>query len=105
MLLSARDPMVSAYRVEVSGWDSSQSFFVEKAELKWSEETGKRLTLARALRPGSMIFVRLLQAMTLDRSSPVAYQAELVGTLPDGQHQFRLNEVQPRTGPKVVSSY
>jgi hypothetical protein len=27
----------TAYAVEVSGWDSNKTFFVEKTELRWSE--------------------------------------------------------------------
>ena len=97
MLLTARHPVVATYRVEVSGWDSSQSFFVEKTELEWSEETGKEVSLKRQLRPGTMIFVRLLQPTATDRSSPVAYEAEYITSETAGLHQFRLIQVVPRT--------
>jgi len=97
MLLSARHPVVGTYRVEVSGWDSSQSFFVEKTELEWNEETGKQISLRRQLRPGAMIFVRLLQPTATDRSSPVAYKAEYITTDSGGLHHFRLTQVVPRT--------
>jgi hypothetical protein len=62
--------------VEVSGWDISQSFFVEKPELEWNEENGKQITLSRALRKRTMLFVRLLQSTAPERCSPVAYWAE-----------------------------
>ncbi len=97
MHLSARHPVANTYRVEVSGWDSSQSFFVEKSELEWSEATGKRVILSHSLRSEAMIFVRLLQPTSADRSCPIAYQAEYVATTPDGNHQFRLNQVYPRS--------
>jgi hypothetical protein len=45
MSFSARFPTTSLYRVEVSGWDKSQTFFVEKPELQWNEESGKHVTL------------------------------------------------------------
>ena len=48
MSLSARFPITSLYRVEVSGWDKSQTFFVEKSELEWNEESGKHVTLSSA---------------------------------------------------------
>jgi hypothetical protein len=73
MLLAAQRPITDTYPVEASGWDSAQSFFAEKAELEWNEATGKHLTLTRSLCPGSMIFLRLLQPLSADRSLPVAY--------------------------------
>jgi hypothetical protein len=96
MSLSVPPPATGTYRVEVSGWDSSLEFFVEKSELAWSEETGKQITLARALRKGTMVFVRLLQPTAPDHSSSVAYWAEYIATIPEGFHQFRLNQIHPR---------
>ncbi len=94
MLLLAQDRATDSYPVEASGWDSAQSFFVEKSELKWDEVTGKLLTLSRLLSPGSMIFLRLLQPISQDRSLSVAYQAQHVGVTRDGQQQFRLSQIQ-----------
>ena len=96
MQLIARQPLSSTYNVEVSGWDNSPSFFVEKTELSWKEETGKFLTLSRLLCPGTMIFVRLLQPIAAERSFPVAYRAEAVATTPEGKHQFRIKRCEPR---------
>ena len=56
MLWSAPQPLVSTYRVEVSGWDSAQSFFVEIANLEWDETSSKNITLGRSLCPGTMVF-------------------------------------------------
>jgi len=97
MLLIARHAIVGTYRVEVSGWDSDQSFFVEKTELEWSEESGKQITLSRALNPSTMVFVRLLQPTAADRSSPVAYKAEQIASIAGDLHQFRLSQVAPHT--------
>jgi hypothetical protein len=95
MLLTAQRPITDTYVVEASGWDSARTFFVEKAELEWNEATGKHLTLTRSLCPGSMIFLRLLQPLSADRSLPVAYHAQPTGVTPEGQQQFRLNQIQP----------
>jgi len=95
MLLTAHSQIADKYPVEASGWDSSQCFFVEKSELAWNEVTGKHLTLSHSLRPGSMIFLRLRQPMSPDRSLPVAYHAQPIGITSEGQQQFRLNLVQP----------
>lgn len=88
----ARQPITNIYSVEVSGWDDSLSFFVEKTELFWNSETDKFLTLSRLLCPGTMIFVRLLQPTTVERSFPVAYRAEAAATTPEGKHQFRVRQ-------------
>lgn len=98
MLLTLERPRTNCYQVEASGWDSEQSFFVEKCELEWNEETGKYLTLGRSLGPGSLVFLRLLQPASPDRALPVAYHAEPVGTTADGLQQFRLSQLQPMFG-------
>jgi hypothetical protein len=82
--------------VEVSGWDENQVFFVERSELGWDEHAGKHVTLSRMLSEGAIIFVRLIQPTALHRANPVPYEAEFVGCSPGGNHQFRLNGVQPR---------
>jgi hypothetical protein len=100
MQLTARKPLSNTYSVEVSGWDNSPSFFVERTELSWREETGKFLTLSRPLCPGTMIFVRLLQPIAAERSFPVAYQAEAIATTAEGKHQFRIKRCEPRGGER-----
>jgi len=97
MPLSADDAVTSTYPVEVSGWDSTQSFFVEKSELKWDEENDRKLTLSRPLRPGTMIFVRLLQPVSAELAFPVAYQALPVESTKE-QQEFRLIQIRPRSG-------
>jgi hypothetical protein len=96
MSLLASWPVMSTYRVEVSGWDTSPSFFVEKAELEWTEEGYKRVELGRELRHGAILFVRLLQPMSPDRSHPVPYEIESVAKTDGQRWQFRLRQAQPR---------
>lgn len=100
MLQYVRDPISSLFRVEVSGWDSTQSFFVEKADLEWNEESGKHVVMTRPLRDSAIIFVRLLQPTASERSYPVPYEAEFTTTTPSGHHQYRLNPVRLR--PKLA---
>src|SRR5437899_853123 len=97
MLLTEQRPARNSYPVEASGWDSDRCFFVEKSELEWKEESDKYVTLSHSLRPGSMIFLRLLQPTSPDRALTVAYRAEHVGVTPEGQQQFRLNQIQPHS--------
>ena len=99
MLSIARHPLKSTYGVEVSGWDNSQSFFVEKSELSWDQESGKHLTLSHRLSPGTMIFVRLLQPT--ERTFPVAYRAEPLATTPEGQQKFRVKCIEPRNAARA----
>jgi len=85
-----------AYRVEVSGWDSNQEFFVEKADLDWSEESGKQVLLSRAITPGTLLFLRLLHPTSLDRVHPVPYQADPREGRENGQFRVKLLPAQPR---------
>ena len=94
MPFTAHRPIINSYPVEVSGWDSAHSIFVEKSELEWNEETGKHLALTHSLRPGAMIFLRLLQPASPDRSLPVAYHAQFIGVTAEGQQRFRLKQIQ-----------
>jgi hypothetical protein len=96
MILSARFPISSLYRVEVSGWDKSQTFFVEKSELEWTEESGKQVTLSSAVPDGSVVFLRLIQPLSADRSQPVPYETEFLSVTPEGHNQFRLHPVSAR---------
>lgn len=52
----------NSYRVEVSGWDASEKFFVEKTALTWGGDEKKEINLRSSLREGSVVFVHLLQA-------------------------------------------
>jgi hypothetical protein len=100
MLLTVHRPITNSYPVEASGWDSAKSFFVEKSELEWNEQTGKYLALSHSLCSGAMIFLRLLQPTSPDRSLPVAYHVQHIGVTPEGQQQFRLNQIQPNGGSR-----
>ena len=69
----------SSYRVEVSGWDASENFFVEKTILDWKGEGKKRIEVRSSLREGCIVFVRLLQPLASGSNFPIAYQAAEVG--------------------------
>ena len=94
-MLTAEHVATNLYTVEVSGWDDNKAFFVEKSELEWGEAS-KQVTLNRGLNEGAVIFLRLLQTVSNDRSRPVAYEAELVTRNGEGQQQFRLRPVSLR---------
>ena len=87
---------VDHFRVEVSGWDEEEMFFVEESHLAWDEFAGKHISLRHMPPEGAIVFVRMLQPMALRQSPPIAYKVEFIGCDPDGLHQFRLSSVQPR---------
>jgi hypothetical protein len=100
MILTSEHPTGNLYRVEVSGWDDNKAFFVENSELEWTEDSGKQVTLNHGLSNGAVIFLRLIQPISDDRSHPVAYEAELVAKTDEGLGQFRLRPVSSRTERK-----
>ena len=75
----------AAYAVEVSGWDSNETFFVEKTELRWAEESAKLIHMTHAVASGALVFLRLLDPMSVDPVHPVPYMAERVAA-GDGGH-------------------
>jgi hypothetical protein len=96
MIVSEQLTRSECCRVEVSGWDENQSFFVEKCDLAWDDFAEKHISLHRMLPDGAMVFIRTLQAHGLTQTPPTVYKVEFIGCDPEGEHQFRLNEVQPR---------
>jgi hypothetical protein len=85
------------YRVEVSGWDANETFFVEKSRLMWSEKQGKRLALRALVRIGAVLFVRLIQPLGGGSGFPVAYRAVEFGSGKTGEHgMVTLEQLQPR---------
>lgn len=63
------------YRVEVSGWDAKENFFVEKTYLQWKEPAGKTISLRSPVQAESILFVRLLRSLGGGTSFPVPYRA------------------------------
>jgi hypothetical protein len=85
------------YRVEISGWNASDTFFVEKATLEWGRESQKTISLFSSLREGCVVFVRLLSSYANERYFHTAYQAlNVEERLPDGRIRASLVPVRPR---------
>lgn len=62
---------------EISGWDMDENFFVEKAVLQAHGNENKADLRAR-LRVGALVFVRLLDAKSMDRAVPITYRVSSV---------------------------
>jgi hypothetical protein len=89
------------YRVEVSGWDAKENFFVEKTTLEWNPDDKKSMRLRADIRPGCIVFVRLLQPLATATSFPIAYEA-LTSAERDasGAARVSLERLRPRASYK-----
>jgi hypothetical protein len=86
----------SNYRVEVSGWDALESFFLEKTVL-YSDSAGPQICLRARLREGSVVFVRPVQPFASDDDFPVPYVA--IKNLPlemDGRVSISIARLHPQ---------
>ncbi len=89
--------LLRSYRVEVSGWDALEGFFVEKTTLDWGKNTQQEIRLRSTLREGCVVFVRLLQPMDEGAHFPVAYRAvKLMAKDADGWTRISLAQMRPR---------
>lgn len=87
----------NSYAVEVSGWDASEDFFVERTDLTWTASGIKEISLRRTVREGSVIFVRLMQPVTKTDSCPIACQAmKVMERAATGRAHILLSQLRPR---------
>lgn len=63
------------YKVEISGWDHEENFFVEQTQLEWSENDQKKIVLRHHVTSGAMVFLRLAEPAKLPASLPIAFRA------------------------------
>jgi len=91
---------INRYRVEVSGWDSKENFFVEKTSLDWKEREGKTVALHAAVRVDSVLFVRLLRPLGGGEDFPVPHRALRVEERDQDASckHVGLEQLQPRKG-------
>ncbi len=90
-----------SYRVEVSGWDASENFFVEKTALNWCDDAGKQVLLRNSLREGAIVFIRLNQSATA-QIFPIAYQAQKISPRDArGLSRVSLVQLRPRPAPQA----
>lgn len=88
-----------SYRVEVSGWDRGENFFVERTQLVWGRDQKHEVNLRAPLRVGSIVFVRLIQNMLQNTAFPIAYQAVNLGKEnEEGVTCVKLEQMHPRGG-------
>jgi hypothetical protein len=88
------------YRVEISGWDAKENFFVEQTSLDWGERGGKTVALHVAVRVNSVPFVRLLRPLGGGADFPVPHRAVKVEEREQDASckDVGLEQLQPRKG-------
>jgi len=84
-------------RVEVSGWDASEKFFVETTPLNWGREGKSEILMQNEVREGCVVFVRLLRAFGSTVEFPVAYRvAKAEKAQPEGSTRALLERLHPK---------
>jgi hypothetical protein len=86
----------TSYRVEVSGWDEREVFFVEKTTLDWSEGVGKKIELRARVAVQAVVFVRLSHQLGGSGSFPIPYRAVEISAKRDGYSTVLVQQMQPR---------
>lgn len=86
----------TSYRVEVSGWDEKENFFVEKTMLDWTEGMGKMIELRARVSLQAVVFVRLAQQLGGSNSFPIPYRAVEISRKLNGRTTVLVQQLQPR---------
>jgi len=94
--MECQSDRLNSYRVEVSGWDASDNFFVEKTLFSWVGAE-KEISIRRAPRKDSVVFVRLLQPFACG-NFPIPYRVNRIGPRDaDGKSKVYLARLRPRS--------
>ena len=98
------DPTQSGrvYKVEISGWDAEEKFFVEQTQLEWNELNEKKVVMRNRVTRGAMVFLRLAESVNTPSSLAVAFRAGQIqaGALLDTL-QVQLEQLWPWQGEHV----
>lgn len=96
-MMASQEMEQTSCRVEISGWDAGENFFVEKATLCRCEDSSRKVLLHTALRVGSLVFVRVADEPSAKRSIPVTYEVAMIhGNFLRGAREIRLTQRHPR---------
>ena len=95
--------------VEVSGWDTQGSFFVEHSTLDCTESGCKVLALRCSVSGRSLLFLRTLYSGSVGKSHPEAYRVESIESNDGSGFNYlhlanflprRSREFEPKDSPK-----
>lgn len=97
MLTELQRDSLNEHRVEVSGWDRDEAFFVEKTQFLPNGCHGERIRLRHALRDLAVIFIRVLHTRVPSRVCPVAYQVKVFFESGNTKaHEYNLTRLHPK---------
>jgi hypothetical protein len=92
------------YSIEVSGWDVEKRFFVERAELRWTQDGEKFVSLRSIVNDGSLLYLRPILSSGIVGPLLMAYQAELMDDDVSGNtKKFSVHLVPHRRSGSVYS--
>jgi hypothetical protein len=82
---------------EISGWDTDENFFVEQAFLHHGHN-GNKVGLRARLRVGSLVFVRLFEEESMNRTVPVTFRVSAIisGRSVRGTREVQIMRAHPR---------
>lgn len=87
---------ITTYRVEVSGWDLNEKFFVERTTLRWAEGEEMKVQIRKRVRMGALVFIRLMENPVSSGNFPVAYRARQARERENGGiYDLTLSQVWP----------
>jgi hypothetical protein len=99
-----KDQEKSSYGVEVSGWDASDHFFVEKTMLQWAGDERKEIGLRSLVGEGRVVFLRTLQPMDDVDNFPIACQVvKVMETDANGRTPVQVVQLRPRAFFKEIA--
>jgi hypothetical protein len=84
-------------RVEVSGWDTAEDFFVETTTLTWGSDNVREIEIHSVVKESGLVFVRLLQPRLNESDFPVPCRVKGVMTdVGSGLTHVQLVQLRPR---------
>ena len=87
------------YRVEASGWDATENFFVENASLTWGSDEMEEIRLRCSLKEGSIVFVRLLRPLATEDTNTIPIPYQVIRVMPrdvNGHARIQLRQLRPQ---------
>jgi hypothetical protein len=101
MIFETESASGECYPVEISGWNSSEKFFVEETVLHWCSDGTREVRFQSVMRQGSIVFVRLLLPVFDPENFPIAYRTDCAESEnADGEMLARLTRLHPQPSCK-----
>jgi len=84
-------------RVEISGWDLSERFFVERGTLRQGDAEQQKVRIHRQVRVGGLLFLRLMNSTRPSMSFPIAFRVrEIRAEKSPEDYEVTLRQMWPK---------